>query len=131
MSPPGRANGPAGAPSMKRFSVRPWWRVGALAVIACATQGLLASCGSSHNDDFEPSLLAVDFAANTWVASGQTGSIANSGDGSNFLLQSVSSFGTLFGVTFGGGLWITCGDNGVVFTSTDTAIWFPIFLNFS
>ena len=79
----------------------------------------------------DPHLLAVEFADATYVTVGQDYTIANSGNGEDFLRQSVDCCGSLFAITFGNGTWVAAGDQGVVYTSSDSANWFFQFLSTS
>src|SRR4051812_43917135 len=109
-------------------SMRKSFRVPAIALLLLAITVGLANCGSS-SDDFNPTLFAVAFGNDAFVAVGQDSTIANSGDGSNFLLQVVAPLGSLLSLTYGNGVFVTSGKDGLVFTSVDTAFWFQQFIN--
>ena len=63
-----------------------------------------------------------------YVTVGQDYTIANSADGEDFLRQSINCCGSLYAITYGGTTWVVAGDQGVVYTSTDSANWFFQFL---
>ena len=88
--------------------------------LSAAAALALANCGDDafdHHDD--PTLANVEFADDVFVTVGSNFSIANSADGFDFFEQSDDGPGLLLTVTFGDGLWVAAGDEGVVLTSTD------------
>jgi subtilisin family serine protease len=67
----------------------------------------------------------VVFAGNKFIAFAIDGTIASSGDGENWLLDSAGTTAELWHAAYGNGRYVAVGRNGVIVTSADALHWTP------
>jgi hypothetical protein len=68
-------------------------------------------------------ILSVCHGTNQFVAVGERGTIMNSPDGTNWIVQSRRVDLPLHGVAYGGGRFVAAGDGGTILTSPDGTNW--------